>query len=328
MELHTKVSALALAITAVGSLFLAGCPTVEEACTYDTECDPGFVCEDTTCVQTCETTEDCEFTDEKCVPREVGEGKVCQIVGSNNTVNNMTNNATNNATGCNAESDPNGFCQNELNDPEALCDSATGMCELPMTEETFTVVQILDVTVEGMNSDACNGSEGPGSDIGYAVLLDENGMALGYASAVWDMSVLAEGDDSVANPNVSTTNLNGDAPSTKARDGGDMTCPASFDDSNVTSLGCGGAVFVEFLDENDNPLPIQAGYQIGVSEYSPACFMTNPGDDADSEDEFAIYGCTDADAASGGDEGSCNIELAIEAKGYVTPSVPASSQWP
>lgn len=182
---------------------------------------------------------------------------------------------------CNEQADPTLFCATLS--PAHRCDPVQRRCVVPASSVGAQYILIQDVSV---GASACDPDD-PGSDIMWAIVDDTQGEYLGSAEAV----LFNEGTTSGPVPNAynNPTFLNGAAPMIAA----DL-CPVEVNgerqrpDSTV-SLGCGGQLFVRFLDGDSNPVPLREGYEISVGEYAPFCNAA--GGDAVGADRYEVSVC-------------------------------------
>ena len=152
------------------------------------------------------------------------------------------------------------------------------------------IVQILDTS---SGDESCGATvNDPGSDIVFVSLEDSTGNVLGYGSLVTD------GITGDPNNFADGFNLDGTAPSFT----GD--CP-EFNADNVTALGCGGFVAVEFWDTSGNPVMYETGMDIRVFEFGGLCSTGSV------TDEYDVILCSDTDAVKNNDDiSSCTNTLA------------------
>ena len=77
--------------------------------------------------------------------------------------------------------------------------------------------------------------------------------------------------------------------------GGDNICPSdSFGPSTVVSLGCGGALVVEFTDGDGNTITLEKGQEVVVYEYGKQC-CSDP--DACPNEHYSASICSSQSAA-------------------------------
>ena len=311
-------------------------PAPGDDCAFDEDCPQDLLCEDQICVLGCTVSEDCDLLDETCAPRPSGNaGRVCLVQAEEKCIDAAepdgfcaalyddttwtcdfdNRQCVQPEEGCLAEEDPNQFCQDQLNAQDAFCDSTTSTCVDGSTLRP-TVLQIRDESSgEACTSVAMNNQRDPGSDIVFAELRDGTGQTLGYARYLGD-AIRIEDNDFVGLPSWFE---NGSSPSLLGDD-----CPAEgadgyLSDDTVVTLGCGGALFVQFVDADGAPLPLRTGYQVVVSEYGPRCSQTGATDDG--ADRYAVGLCTDADAARMGDDAGCT-DIQSNLQGFTTVTLP------
>ena len=151
------------------------------------------------------------------------------------------------------------------------------------------IVQILDKTTD---AGECAGDD-PGSDIIHVTLEDADGNPLGYGNFV--------GEDDLDFPD-NTHDLGAHIDGSPTSYG--AQCPDVFDENSVYSLGCGGYVTVEFLDDGGIPIAYEAGMQISVLEYGIFC-------GGSAADDYDVILCDDTDGVKNNDDvSSCTNNLA------------------
>ena len=154
--------------------------------------------------------------------------------------------------------------------------------------------------------DACNGWDS-GSDIFAVGLEDATGREIAWGNVVAD-GIVWEGNEFG-----STHVLDGSPPD----DDIPGYCPLDFNDDTVVTLGCGGWIAVEFLDENSRlvRLDATAGQQVRVYEYSTQCSTGS------IDDSYDAVVCRDTSAIRRGDDSSCDVQLILGAHGEVAGEV-------
>ncbi|TXD38053.1 hypothetical protein FRC98_03910 [Lujinxingia vulgaris] len=275
-----KRNVAGLFFVAVGGLgLLAACGEIdngEESCTFDDDCTGGQVCDLTICVDTCESTADCS-TGEECVARPGGaEGMVCR-----------------------AAEEPGDDCRdagNECSDG-LICDEFTGDCVEPgqETPEYYTVRinDVTDVEAPDRCEDSTFGYNTAGAKIMYVQLQDSTGAVIAYGTSVG--ADYAQGTDFINDFDVidgAAPNLVDQCPVDEAFVRGDdgTEFDTNFTDQTVVALGCGGSLYVQFLDGNDDPILLDESHTITVGEFGPACNDTAQ----TAADYYDVYICTDA----------------------------------
>lgn len=264
-------------------------PVTQEQCTMDVECPFGEYCnmegmcgsgdafcdarfvynhDDKLCVFSCESDEDCESTDEACLPQAAQSGPSCQIIES-----------------CDQASSPDAWCQRQQGSLRYACTNQS--CQ--MVERASTVIQILDLTTGNACSATREGLREPGADIVSLELFDADGVLIGHGR-IEDVSFGAGDSDFI-----STAHLDGQEP---AIDNGGCPLPndagTRFRQDAVLSLGCGGYAFFQFIDASLDPIELAPGMTIGVSEYGPLCDDPDSADEQ-GEDRYEVYLCEDLD---------------------------------
>ncbi len=282
------------------------CVEGARSCDRDEDCDPGFICDGSAneCdrIRACEDTSECdtangeycievrsvfacsipEFCDQILEPNEADQycndlnaGDVCLDSG-------MCGAPT---PACVDAADPDAFCQTELEDPDAVCDPAVG-CEVDAPGGSFFYVLIDDTTMDCMTGPGTD----PGSDIMYAELIDDEGTTLGWGNNVRYIS----GAEPNGNDYIDASIIDGTAPVPLIDDGSeDDGCPAGgdrFSPSTVVSLGCGGAMIVEFLNAGLGNIELMSMQNVLIGEYAPVCNQTSGGS-VTGTDSYVVYLC-------------------------------------
>ncbi len=178
---------------------------------------------------------------------------------------------------CNEQADPTLFCA--ALSPAHRCDPVQRRCVVPASGGGAQYILIQDVSV---GASACDPND-PGSDIMWAIVDDTQGAQLGSAEAV----LFNEGTTSGPVPNAykDAAFLDGTWPMLT----GDLCRVGGQAVGSTVSLGCGGQLFVRFLDEDANPVPLREGYMISVGEYAPFC--ANPGANPMGADRYEVSVC-------------------------------------
>lgn len=153
------------------------------------------------------------------------------------------------------------------------------------------MILISDATSSGQ---ACL-AESEGADIVYVRLENGGGVELGYGNIVTRFPT-----DGAPVGNFTGQNLNGTAPTFEGE------CPDISDPEHSMSLGCGGAIAMEFLDAEGTPIELVAGMEIIVFEHGRQC--TSGGLD----DLYQVSTCSDAYALADGDVNSCRGGILTE----------------
>jgi len=269
----------------------------QQECTFDSECssDNTLLCDslDGVCRTSCLTDDDCPIG-ELCFTRDNAEGFICAPdvdAGMNNTTPNLNNTPSNNTSGAQCT-------DNEQCGVEEFC-NPDGFCEAFASGPSLFAVQILDTT-SGVGCDRND----PGSDFS-AALLRRNGNVLGYASQI-NISLGPEDNDFSSAAGL----FDGSPPGVDTQ-----LCPESFDDSTVVTVGCGGWLLVQFLDDNREPIALQAGDEIQVGEYDPRCSGNRP------EDSYDVFLCTDGSEPQTGSDNSCTRTLGTNLQGLTTVTI-------
>lgn len=263
MDLKRKLIGALFAVVASSGLLIA-CGNDENSCEFDTDCLEGEeLCHDGFCEPVCTSQSDC-FDGEVCVDRIGGSGKVCVSEGISG------NNGDNNGD------QPECTDQDECSGDQ-IC--VEGKCITPGETKDYVTVEIRDVTTaQDRCTDKTSGEASPATKLSYVQLLDSNGVSLGYGEAV---GFNPSADDNAFDD--AFTVLDGSAPGV-----GQGQCQESFTIENGIALGCGGSVFVRFVDSNGDVVKLQEGDQILVAAYGQSC---NELFDKNQEDLYNVYLC-------------------------------------
>jgi hypothetical protein len=154
---------------------------------------------------------------------------------------------------------PTTFCDNVQ--PGTVCDMATKRCAAQPAESP-RYVMIQDMSM-GASCDSMTegGLRDAGSDITYIELYDKFDEIAGYGRAVR----YAQGDGGV---DTTSAGIFDGAARPLESDG----CPAGgLSQQSVVSLGCGGALFVEFIGAGGGAVKLVSGFHVRVGEYGPYC---------------------------------------------------------
>lgn len=265
MDLKRKLIGALFAVIAASGLLIA-CGNDENSCEFDTDCPEGEkLCHDGFCELVCTSQSDC-FDGDVCVDRIGGSGKVCVSEGISGNNNNGDNN-------------PQPECTENEDCDSGVCNQDTGKCVTPGVDKDYVTIEIRDVTTaQNRCTDTTSGEASPATKLSYVQLLDTNGTSLGYGEAV---GFNPSADDNAFRE--AFTVLDGSAPGV-----GQGQCQESFTIENGIALGCGGSVFVRFLDSNGDVVELQEGDQILVAAYGQSC---NELFDKDQEDLYNVYLC-------------------------------------
>ncbi len=249
-------------------------------CVEDEDCGSGMLClaDEGTCEFRCDTIDDC-IGDEACVERDSDGAGYCLPGGGGGP------------QGCSSEPNPDGYCVEELEDSEAICQN--NMCVIPNgggTGDGYYVAYVHDVTTARCD-DMTYETETDGSKLMHVALIDSAGTYRAYGVAVeWYY-----GTNDVWFGEVEDV-LNGMAPNYDAN-----MCPepasqsganglTNFHEGAVVAIGCGGEVFVRFFD-GSQPIEIEDGDVIEVNEYGPECSAVNSHTTQTGDDFYDVYVC-------------------------------------
>lgn len=239
-----------------------------EDCTTDTDCDGDEICySGDVCVEPCDSTDDC------------GEGEVCRE--RDDSDNDDSTVCLGPPDECSANEDcPDGW----------VCDEDESECVDPDTNQEFYTVLIEDITddPDQGDPDRCDdttfGYRTSGAVITAVTLLDASDQSeiahasyadldrgdytgdaeewLGFPDEIFDGEAP---DHEAACPSYeSRTELPHGDP-----DSNDVT--TNFHDDNVLPLGCGGQLFLQFFDEDDEMIELTEDHQIEVRTYGVFC---------------------------------------------------------
>lgn len=151
------------------------------------------------------------------------------------------------------------------------------VCQVTDDQDTVNVESRYALVRDSTDGAGCETTD-PGSDLAFVVLEDLDGDVAGWGRAV------KAGLGEEANDFSSYDHLDGDRP-----DWGADSCP-EFRDSTIVSLGCGGYVAIEFVDENGEDVQARSGVQqIRLGEHGAQC------DDGDDLDRYEVLLCPGAE---------------------------------
>lgn len=305
MKTYQRLMGILLVAMASAGLFAACGDNADTSCIADSDCAVGELCDSVTetCATECTTDAECA-PGEICVDRAEQDGSICIAdsgcttdadCASGETCN--TDTGTCEASSCTTDADcPNGTCNTDTGQCEAagctdnsdcasdqVCNSDTGMCETISTSYYFA--NIMDVSPTDSDALCISPSdEDPGSDLfGVSITrTDGNGDTVEYwANTMSADGVKATDEDGDTNANTDAFGIiNGDAPGISG------TCPDSFSDTTVVSLGCGGNILVEFVDADNNRIELMDGDTLNVYEYGGVCSSQT------EQDEWQVELCT------------------------------------
>jgi hypothetical protein len=250
----------------------------DERCNLETE-QCAFACVDATdCIEgeeTCEPVGDggkvCVFsdaaTDECTRDEDCAAGEVCDA----------TNTCVVEQLDCTSAAECSG---------DEIC--VDGVCVLNSTE--YLYARIMDVT-DPANTSMCQDVGDPGSDI-FAIELRKQGQSY-WAVWVNDGNIVSAGNDYDSPIGI----IEGNEPYWSG------ACPDSFD-GNVVSLGCGGSMLVEFVDDNFQSQLIEQGDDIVVYEWGERCQASTGGE----QDQWYLSICeSSSDTYNGECAGSTDL---------------------
>jgi|GEM_PF-4133953 len=255
------------------------------SCRFDEQCF-GSVCEDMVCTTLCEEDADCS-TNRVCETR-LGDGdeKICQIES------------------CIYAPDPDYFCFQKLGDETAYCDFE-GLCQRDISL-TGQVIMVLDGSIGAPCSEEVGGRS-PGLDLTYAMVTDGFGdEVLGRGQVVaFEPGAGPQGNDFVEGApfGSNTPPLTSIDPDTGCVfPEGEQGLP------ELRSLGCGGAIALEFFSEQGAPIILDEEKLMLIGEYGPVC------DERFSFDDVSeVYLCRDpTEVRERQDMSSCDVLLDAE----------------
>ena len=90
-------------------------------------------------------------------------------------------------------------------------------------------------------------------------------------------------------------------------------------DDTVVTLGCGGSIFVQFVDADGEVIALRSGDEVVVAEYGPRC--SQGGVAGDGADRYGVRLCTDLDEAALGNDASCS-DVEDDLQGFTSVPLP------
>lgn len=270
MKKFQKWMGILLVGFAASSLFVA-CGDEEEAtCLVDSDCYDEELCNQDTgfCALNCTDDAGVCAGDEVCAPRGTEAGSICVFEGGTTPECTIDADCTGEGETCSDAGVCVGGTTPECTTAEDcpiegdVC--VNEVCESPAAPYFFA--ELLDTTTD---EGAC-ASTNPGSDIFGIMLTKAADNSVAYGRAVNGESKDRSGGEINERGDFDFV-LDGTAPSLND------VCPESFD--ATFSMGCGGVVLVEFLDENGGLVEIETGDLITPMEWGGTC---PTGDDLDT----------------------------------------------
>jgi hypothetical protein len=189
------------------------------------------------------------------------------------------------------------FCNNVQ--AGTVCDMATKRCVMGASSGEPTYVMILDVSSgpASCESFTAEGLRDAGADITSIELADPFGDPLAYGRAV----SYTQGTGQVDAGDMSVFDGT-------PRDLDQRGCPTDgFTQGSVVSLGCGGALFVDFIVGANRPLELRSDMLITVGEYAPVC--RDPNASPVGSDKYVVYLC---DVPAGEQPTAANCATALD----------------
>jgi hypothetical protein len=145
----------------------------------------------------------------------------------------------------------------------------------PMTNESNPTRARFALLRDQTDGDGCQNDE-QGADIAFALLEDDGGSPVAWARVV-------HADVAESGAYSAYDHMDGDAPEWSAD-----SCP-DFDDANIVSLGCGGSIGLEFVDDDGATVEMQTGRQkLRVGEFGAQC------EEDPAEDVYEVFLCPGA----------------------------------
>lgn len=321
MKNFRRIFGMCLVLLASAGLVVACGPETSSDCSFDTDCATGEAClqppaDDNRCVTDCSADanacgEGSECSDrfgtgdatQVCVPDDLlcsqdedcpgditcgGDG-FCDIGGDTEpecTSDSDCDEAAGEVCDTAAEMCVSACTDNDDCDGEDVCNTETGFCESTGTI-AYRYIEVTDTT--DIESDACvNPSDAdPGSDFLTAEILIDGQDAGIWAKAVnWAPIDTDESGNTNALSSPPTHVVDGVAPSYSIDTG---ECPDSFagNDDEIMALGCGGKIWLEFVDSDGASveIPTDGSADIYVYEFgSPLC-------GSDTDDTYSVELC-------------------------------------
>lgn len=249
-------------------------------CAFDSDCDGEMICANGQCHHLCEDDGEC-LLGEECLPRSGSAGgeTYCQPADLSNQ-----------GGGCTSNSD----CDEASGE---FCDDVTGVCISTVGgDDSYFTVMIEDVTTGTRCNDTTYGYLTAGAKIMYAALVDPFGGIIAWGEVV-DFD---EGENAdYGYPYSAMSGLAPDYPglcpeneSMYRLDDGQLVS-SNFIEYYLVALGCGGVLFIQFRDNNNDLHELAPGLELEINAYGSYCNGLSDTPAQDVEDPYDIYLCSD-----------------------------------
>ncbi len=262
-------------------------------CRFDAQCEQE-VCEGGLCGVPCEADEDCPRQEICQTRRGGGPTRVCQP-GS-----------------CDESLRPRIYCQNQLNTEDAYCNGTQGVCEEspPFITGIFMVE---DTTGTAACTDSFGEGAAPGVDLWWAGVFARDaeigGAGIPEQRARARMRHLDLGYGPNGNAFITARPFAAEMPPYMIKPSNGCPPPdIEPHPSAVLSLGCGGRIFFDFIDQDRATVRLTEEDILAFGEIAPVCTEEMPGQ---SMETAAVYWCSDEDAVLDGDYLSCDTEMPV-----------------
>ncbi len=247
----------------------AGCDTIDD-CTEELQiCDEGACTASMSCEEECDSGLACY------------DGVVCMWEGADCT----------GSGDCPEEwSCDDGACHPDSDDNNGGGSDPSGLYTVRIDDRTYEE-----------DSDRCEdtvyGYETPGAKLMYLRLENENGDTLAWGEAVaWipvDVSQPFSYVEDVLDGTAPDLDDEGTCPAVREAQTSDgEPLESNFHHTGVYPMGCEGRVYVQFFDNDANPLAIEQGYTVTIGEYGLLCAdQFEDSDPQTDNDYYSVYFC-------------------------------------
>jgi hypothetical protein len=200
---------------------------------------------------------------------------------------------------CGEEDTPRPACSTDAECAQetdgAVCDQLTKTCRAPAPAAS-RYIMVLDVSTDPKACEAVVGDVvGSGADITFVSLSGPRDLVgLGRAVAYTKGSGRVDNTDPDILKNMMISTFVGDE------------CPDDgYSPATVLSLGCGGALFVEFIGRDGAAVTMSPELRVYVGEYGEVCDQR----EGELKDNYEVYLCDDAKEGELPDRGTCTTYL-------------------
>ncbi len=238
-------------------------------CTLDEQCADRYVCERRRCSRLCDVQ--CDSPLQFCAPRASEPGSACYPL-----------------SGCGLWEAPDQQCAEQSGQP-ARCELARGRCERLPLMGPFDAVVIRDTSASTTSCDPeALEPFAPGADMLRLSLSSQDVTTrfVGYPVAI-ALSEQSPPHEFARAQEVFSgqplTPLSDDCPVRSSMQPADSS---TLTPESAVSLGCGGQLWVRFVDAQGEPVPIAPQSYLSIISYTPAC---GPG--GVMGDSYEVLGC-------------------------------------